>query len=68
MIILAQVTRLSTTITVNVTGCIRAGTDLHQVFTERFAHLKMFLGAAVVRLSAVLKTGQKKHCDCGAIN
>lgn len=69
MVILVQWTRFSITITVNVPDCIRAGADLDQVFTEHLAHLKMMLlGATVIRINTVLKTGWTKSCNCGAIN
>lgn len=51
-----------------VPDCIRAGTDLDQVFTERLAHLKMMLlGATVIRINTVLKTGWTKNCNCDVI-
>lgn len=67
--ILAQWTRFSITITLNVPNCIKAGTDLDQVFTAHLTHLKMMLlGTTVVRINTGLETGWTKSCNCGVIN
>lgn len=69
VMILAQWTRFSITITLKLPNCIKAGTDLDQVFTAHLTHLKMMLlGATVVRINTGLKTGWTKSCNCGVIN